>query len=132
MTRWTVSRWWGVRALHTWVQAIGSLGVFDRPAKGLSGFISGDLHRWLKPTVERLETLDQPLETGQAQYRRVNDGRIERAVGDRERDVTCDAILLQPDDALGLSVAPGRDGDQPKGLPKQRVSGINHANRLIA
>ncbi|MCZ7569235.1 MAG: hypothetical protein M5U01_11725 [Ardenticatenaceae bacterium] len=98
----------------------------------MSGFISGDLHRWLKPTLERLDTLDQPVETGQAQYRWVNDGRIERAVGDSERDVPFDAIILQPDDALALSVASCRDGDQPKGLPKQRVSGINHANRLIA
>lgn len=42
------------------------------------------------------------------------------------------AINLQPDHAVGLSVAPRRDGDQPKELPKQRMSGINHANRLIA
>jgi hypothetical protein len=86
----------------------------------------------MKPTTERLETRDQPLETGQAQRRGEHDGWIERVVGNGEGDVTFDAILLEPDDALGLSLAPRREGDQPKGLPKQRVSGVNHANRLIA
>jgi hypothetical protein len=86
----------------------------------------------MKPTRQRLETLSQPLETAQAQRRGENDRWIKRAVGYGERDATFDAIILQPDHALGLSLAPCHDSDQPKGPPKQRVSGVNDANRLIS
>ncbi len=126
-----MSRWWGWSWLHTSTQGSGSPGPFGGQGKGLSGFIRGDLHRGMKPTTEGLETRDQPLETGQAQRRGANDGWIERPVSDSKRDAPFDAILLQPDHALGLSVAPGRDGDQPKGSPKQRVPGVNDPHRLF-
>jgi hypothetical protein len=58
-----------------------------------------------------LETLGQPLEAGQAQRRGKNDERTWRTVGDGERDATLNAILLQPDHALALSLAPRRDSD---------------------
>jgi hypothetical protein len=85
----------------------------------------------MKPTAERLETLGQPLEARQAQRRGENDGRIERTVGDGERDATFDAILLQPDDALAFRLAPRGDTDQPKGSPKQWMPGVNDPNRLF-
>jgi hypothetical protein len=104
--------------LHTCAQGIDFPGPFRGQPNGLSGFISGDLHRWMKPTAERLETPYQPFEAGHIQCQRENDRRIWRAVGHGQRDVTFYAIVLQPDYASCLSLSPCRDGDQPKGLPK--------------